>query len=172
MLLKEKNKLLRIFAIPALGLYLLVACTNQTQSETEKQRLDSLSRVQQRRHADSLKKQNPLLILPPDSTYTGEYIDKYPNGIIKFKGQFRFGERHGHWMSFFPNGDMWSEMHYDKGLREGPNKVMRENGHVFYAGFFKADKQDSIWDYYDEQGKIVKKVIYKQDRVVKEINLP
>src|SRR4051812_33311281 len=88
-------------------------------TEKEKHTRDSLEKTRQRASADSLRKKNPLLIVPPDSTYTGSYVDKYPSGITKFTGFFRFGLRHGQWMSFYPNGNPWSEMHYDKGLRQG-----------------------------------------------------
>src|SRR4051812_44564032 len=104
----------------SLFLLLSLACHNAAVQKEEEQltpaervRRDSLSRAEQRVWADSIKKTNPLLIVPPDSMYTGDYTDKYPSGITKFKGFFRFGERHGQWMSFYPNGLLWSEMHYD-----------------------------------------------------------
>ncbi len=159
----------RVYPLSLLVLLLSVACQQADQKSESVIVNDSLSKIRQKEFTDSVKKTNPLLILPPDSTYTGDYIDRYPSGIIKFRGQFRFGERHGHWLSFFPNGELWSEMHYDKGLRDGPNKVMRPNGTVLYTGFYKNDKQDSIWDYFDESGKLAKKVEYKNDRMVREL---
>ena len=113
------KKLLHIFTcfIYLLSLSNCVQQEEKTLTEEEKRVNDSLSKIQQKLRSDSLKQKNPLLILPPDSDYTGTYVDKYPNGITKFRGFFRFGERHGQWMSFYPNGLLWSEMHYDKGLR-------------------------------------------------------
>ena len=158
------------FLISAL-VFLLASCGSGDDSEKSVPLNDSLSKVRQRAHADSLKQKNPLLILPPDSDYTGDYIDKYPNGIIKFRGQYRFGERHGQWMSFYPNGEAWSEMHYDKGLREGPNLAYFENGKMRYQGFYKNDKQDSVWCYYDSIGNLAVRVLYKNDRMVKKLPL-
>jgi len=146
------------------ALFCMACNTNTAQKEekeltpAEKVYRDSVSRIAQKHVADSLKKANPLLILPPDSMYTGEYTDKYPNGIIKFKGFFRFGKRHGQWMSFYPTGLLWSEMHYDKGLREGPNMVYYEDEKPRYTGFYKNDVQDSIWRYYDSTGVMIKKI--------------
>ena len=140
-------------------------------STAEKLALDSISRAEQSKRADSLKKTNPLLIVPPDSNYTGDYIDKYPNGITKFRGNFRFGERHGHWMTFYPNGLSWSEMHYDKGLRHGANITYYETGKMRYSGFYKKDKKDSLWSYYDSLGVLVQKLIFKDDRFIKELPL-
>ncbi|MEO6303912.1 MAG: hypothetical protein ABIP51_12145, partial [Bacteroidia bacterium] len=74
------------------------ACKNTTETDTtetvaNKHITDSISKQQQKIVVDSLKKRNPLLIMPPDSIYTGDYIDKYNSGITKFKGFFRFGKK-------------------------------------------------------------------------------
>lgn len=164
---------LRIYILPFLLFYLgscTPATTEKELSPEEQAKLDSVSKLAQRRQADSLKKTNPLLIVPPDSTYSGEYTDKYANGIVKFKGYFRIGQRHGQWMSFYPNGVMWSEMHYDKGLRHGPNTTYFENGQVRYSGFYKDDVRDSIWCYFDSTGKLAQKVLFKNDKIIR--NLP
>ncbi|WP_317899261.1 toxin-antitoxin system YwqK family antitoxin [Aurantibacillus circumpalustris] len=154
-------------------LVFLVNCSSNSEeknlSPEERRVNDSLSRIEQRLKADSLRGTNPLLIVPPDSTYTGDYVDKYPNGITKFKGLFRFGERHGQWMSFYPTGVLWSEMHYDKGYRHGPNIAYFENGKTRYSGSYKNDLKDSIWTYYDTLGVIAHKMLFKNDRMVKEL---
>jgi hypothetical protein len=155
-----------------LAVIFITACVQSGEkelTEQEKHIADSISKVQQRAMADSLKKRNPLLILPPDSTYTGSYVDKYSTGITKFTGFFRFGQRHGQWLSFYPSGILWSEMHYDKGLREGPNMVYFENGKPRYTGFYKKDMQDSIWCYYDSSGNLAEKLVFKKDRVVQKM---
>jgi hypothetical protein len=165
--LKEKNKFTVL--APALLLLLLVACNNGGTGHDTGEVNDSISKANQRRAADSLKKTNPLLIVPPDSTYTGDYIDKYPSGIVKFRGQFRFGQRHGQWMSFYPNGEAWSELHYDKGLRNGPNITYYPGGQIRYSGYYKNDMQDSLCIYYDSLGKPAEKIIYKKDRIFKRL---
>ena len=181
MQLKEKIKktehldMKKILFILSL-VFILFSCENSSEKETSetdnKDRItDSISKQQQKIVVDSLKKKNPLLILPPDSNYTGEYVDKYGNGITKFKGNYRFGKRHGQWMSFYPSGLAWSEMHYDKGLRQGPNLTYFENGKLRYAGNYKNDARDSIWLYYDTLGKIAEKVVFKNDKVVKKLPL-
>ncbi len=153
---------------------LLNACTSEDKplTEAEQATADSLSKVRQRRSSDSLKKLNPLLILPPDSNYTGEYEDKYPDGIIKYKGFFRFGERHGQWIAFYANGLPWSEHNYDKGKKFGPNIVYYENGKIRYSGFYKNDKRDSTWKFYDTLGNVLKTLVYKEDKEIKVIDAP
>ena len=159
-----------IVIISSVLVLLLFSCKTETpKTEVNVQVVDSVSKQQQKIVVDSLKKKNPLLILPPDSNYTGEYVDKYDNGITKFKGNFRFGKRHGQWMSFYPTGLAWSEMHYDKGLREGPNLTYFETGKVRYAGYYRKDVRDSIWLYYDTLGNVAEKVLFKNDRIIKKL---
>src|SRR5689334_10461554 len=123
-----------LYLIPLFG---MLSCNSAQQKEEHTEINDSISKLMQRKYSDSLKQTNPLLIMPPDSTYTGDYIDKYPSGVVKFRGQFRFGKRHGAWLSFYPHGGPWSELHYDKGLREGANITYVENGNKLYEGFYK-----------------------------------
>ena len=155
--------------LPLLFLFFCSCSDNDKDAAVEKRRNDSLARVSARQRTDSLKRSNPLLILPPDSTYTGTYIDKYDNGITKFRGFFRFGERHGQWMSFYPNGIAWSELHYDKGRREGPNITYYPNGKLRYSGVYRNDMRDSIWNYYDSTGTLAERVLFRQDRIVKKL---
>ena len=162
--LNGKNKFFAAIAMLAIAF----GCgeSKQETSEQEKQRADSLLKARQRTKADSLKATNPLLIVPPDSSYTGTYIDRYPNGIVKFRGFFRQGKRHGQWMSFYPTGEAWSEMHYDKGLRHGPNITYFANGAKRYEGIYRLDQRDSTWTYFDSTGKAVKKVTFDRDVIV------
>ncbi len=164
--LNVKNSIVLVCSI-------FVACQTNSNKEkeinfTEKTRIDSVSKINQKRIVDSLKKLNPLLILPPDSEYTGNYEDNYTNGLTKFKGQYRFGKRHGMWLSFFDNGFKWSELEYDKGLRNGINTVYYNNGKIRYQGFYKNDLRDSIWTFYDSTGKTVNQLKYSKDIEVKK----
>ena len=106
---------------------------------------------------------NKYLIAPPDSDYTGDYVDKYPNGIVKFSGFYRFGQRHGQWMAFYENGNMWSECFYDKGKKQGASNVYYANGNPQYKGWFKNDLRDSLWLFFDTLGKQVDKRAFSKD---------
>jgi len=142
-----------------MGLLVCSAC--KFQSDKAKNALsDSLAR---KHHMDSLLNANPYLIIPKDSNYTGDYVKSYPNGVKQFKGFFRFGKRHGQWLSFYANGHLWSEMEYDKGLRHGKNAAYYENGNIRQSGFYKHDRRHSVWMFYDTSGKMVLQQICKND---------
>jgi antitoxin component YwqK of YwqJK toxin-antitoxin module len=86
---------------------------------------------------------------PPDSNYTGEFFLKYDNGLMKVKGYFRFGKRHGQWFYYYPNGFVWSEGLFENGKMNGPSKVYHENGKTYYEGVYKLDKAVGTWNFYD-----------------------
>jgi antitoxin component YwqK of YwqJK toxin-antitoxin module len=152
---KIKNSLTLITAI-----ILFANCNNSHNAEAEKAKLDSLKTDGSQNVTSAYSK---YLISPPDTDYTGDYIDKYPNGVIKFSGFFRFGERHGQWMAFYENGVKWSECFYDKGKKHGSTMVYHPNGKLFYSGWYKNDLKDSLWFYYDTIGKEVDKRAYRND---------
>lgn len=169
MQLKEKNKnLLLCLAVCTL---LLTSCSNSTKELTEEEKKEQaeLRKKRQRVVSDSMRKANPMLIIPPDSEYTGDYIDKYPSGIIKFKGFFRFGQRHGDWLSFYPTGIKWSELTFDNGIKSGKNVAYYQDGKIRYEGYYKNDIQDSLWTYYDSAGVVIESFILSQGRIVKKI---
>jgi antitoxin component YwqK of YwqJK toxin-antitoxin module len=145
---------------------ILVACKN---GETEKEnsaKQDSIKKAARIAQIEEAKKNNAYLIEPPDTNYSGDYVDKYENGNTKFKGFFRFGKRHGQWVAFYANGLMWSECYYNKGLRHGSNTVYFENGKPRYKGWFKNDLRDSVWVFYDQYGTEIQKITFKDDQEV------
>ena len=91
-------------------------------------------------------------LAPPDTDYTGEFFQKYESGVVKTKGYFRFGKRHGQWFYFYPTGLLWSEAFYDNGKMNGHSKVYYENGKAYYEGDYKQDVAIGLWRYYDSTG--------------------
>lgn len=141
-----------LVVLAGFGLFLVSCGSEQTENDT-KQKEDSLKAVTA---APKENTANSQFATPaPDVDYTGDYVDKYPNGIIRASGFFRFGQRHGQWMYFYENGIKWSECFYDKGKKHGETIVYFPNGQVHQKGWYKNDLRDSLWFYYDESGKEV-----------------
>jgi antitoxin component YwqK of YwqJK toxin-antitoxin module len=91
-------------------------------------------------------------LAPPDTDYSGEFFQKYETGVVKTKGYFRFGKRHGQWFYFYPTGLLWSQAFYDNGKMNGYSKVFYENGKMYYEGNYKQDVAIGLWRYYDTTG--------------------
>jgi hypothetical protein len=143
---------------------IVASCKSGEEKETVKQ--DSLQATNKVDTGAVQKEFNKYLIEPPDTNYTGDYLAKWENGNVKFKGVFRFGKRHGQWIAFYANGIMWSECFYDKGLRRGANNVYFESGKPRYKGWFKNDLRDSVWVFYDEHGIEARRVFFKDNEMV------
>lgn len=89
----------------------------------------------------------------------GEYVAKYPNGIIRMKGYYVDGKRNGQWTSFFENGNVQSEGFFKNGLRDGKANVYYENGKLYYEGAYENGKEIGTWTFFDTAGvKINEKV--------------
>lgn len=141
--------------------FMLFACNNQNKDAAGSEANKATETNASTNPAQS--EENSYIIQPPDTNYTGEYLDKYPNGNTKFRGYFRFGKRHGEWMAFYADGTLWSRCFYKEGLKHGLNHVNFENGKTRYEGYFKNDMRDSIWVFYDAYGMEQRRVAFKND---------
>ena len=90
----------------------------------------------------------------------GDYIAKYPSGIVKMRGFYINGKREGQWVSFLENGKIQSEGFFKAGLRDGKALVYFENGQVYYEGYYKEGKEVGKWIFYDQQGKKINEKDY------------
>ena len=94
----------------------------------------------------------------------GVFEERYENGIIKVKGNYAGGKRHGSWVSFFKNGKTWSEGLYVNGAREGMAVVWYENGQKYYEGKYEKGKEVGTWKFWDDKGALIKEVNYDKHK--------
>jgi antitoxin component YwqK of YwqJK toxin-antitoxin module len=140
--MKAKNLLIGFFTL----LVILASCQNAKEKKQNKDADSSMSAEE-----SAINKMIDEMA-PPDSTYSGEFFLKYDNGLMKAKGYFRFGKRHGQWYYYYPNGYLWSDGYFDKGKMDGPTKVYHENGKMYYEGAYKNDKAIGVWNFFDSTG--------------------
>jgi len=67
----------------------------------------------------------------------GEYLEFYPNGVLKSKGKYKGEKLHGDWEWF------------------------RKTGVIMRSGTFKNGEQTGTWITYDAKGKVYKKTLMK-----------
>ena len=154
----------QVFVI-AICLVVLYSCSSQPQSDKKENATDSTVA----KKIDAVKNDILLALEPPDSSYTGDHIVKYSNGVIKVKGYFRFGQKHSKWMFFHENGNLWSEAEYIRGVMNGEHKVYYQSGKLYYSGIEKNDKPVGKWVYNDTLGNPYTSIIYDSlGNVIKE----
>jgi antitoxin component YwqK of YwqJK toxin-antitoxin module len=96
--------------------------------------------------------------IPP--IMNGDYLVKYSNGVVKIRGEYKGGKRHGQWMLFFENGKMQSEGFYNMGVLDNRWITYRENGTIIYDGKYKNGNRIGIWKTFDETGKLTSETNY------------
>jgi len=82
----------------------------------------------------------------------------YENKQEYIGGGLKDGKRDGKWYAFFRDGSVQTEAFYVEGKEHGAYNVYRENGHPIFKGHFDHGICDGIWYYYDENGKVTKKI--------------
>lgn len=95
---------------------------------------------------------------------SGIFEERYDNGIIKVRGNYAGGKRHGSWVSFFNTGKTWSEGLYVNGVREGMATVWYENGQKYYEGKYAKGKETGIWKFWKEDGTLMKAIDYDKKK--------
>ena len=67
---------------------------------------------------------------------SGEYLEFYPNGVLKAKGKYKANKLHGYWEWF------------------------RKSGVIMRSGSFKNGEQVGTWITYDANGKVYKETVF------------
>ena len=140
-----------ILFIAAVTIFLISACNSNPKKEVAPLTAEDSANKEIKSQIDKIVDE----LAPPDTDYTGEFFQKYETGVVKTKGYFRFGKRHGQWFYFYPHGFIWSEALYDNGKMNGHSKVYYENGKLYYEGDYKQDVAVGVWKYYDTTGTAV-----------------
>jgi antitoxin component YwqK of YwqJK toxin-antitoxin module len=89
-----------------------------------------------------------------DSVPDGDYVARYPNGVIRMKGFYKNGKREGDWVAFFETGKVQSEGYFTAGMRDHHAVVYYETGKKMYEGEYKNGVQIGKWKYYKEDGSL------------------
>ena len=75
-------------------------------------------------------------------------LDNQPDSTM-VKGSKIDGKKNGEWISYFPNGNIQSICHFNKGVPNGPIIVYNEKGSTLYRGNFKNGDKVGEWIFYD-----------------------
>jgi antitoxin component YwqK of YwqJK toxin-antitoxin module len=99
----------------------------------------------------------------------GQIISYYENGQIKDESTILDGVRTGKYIYRYENGQAKKEEYFNVGLKEGKYFEWYKDGTKWVDGFFKADKQDSLWTWYDTTGIVKSIQLFKEGEFIKNI---
>ena len=84
----------------------------------------------------------------------------YPGKKVQMTGAYKNSKRDGYWVSYYENGNKWSEGYYRNGMNDGKRTTYFESGKVRYTGQYLNDRRIGKWQFYDEAGNLLKEVDY------------
>ena len=89
----------------------------------------------------------------------GESIYYYENGVISDSYNYENGKKEGLGKKFYKSGFLNMKCNYKDNLQHGSAQFYyNKSGRVLEArGMFNAGRKDSIWDFYDEKGVLIRK---------------
>ncbi|MCQ2286761.1 MAG: hypothetical protein MJZ76_07790 [Bacteroidales bacterium] len=98
----------------------------------------------------------------------GQYIDGqedgewfYRNGETTEKGAYYEGERVDTWKTWYGNGKLASEMHFEGGILDGKYRTFWPNGNEKVSGRYVGGERFGIWYQYTEDGSLYLTTEYK-----------
>ena len=74
------------------------------------------------------------------------------------------GNKEGVWKKFRENGQIWYEGWYKDGKWDNVHKGWYDNGQLQYEEFYKDGKQDGVQKWWYDNGQIKHKVCYKYEK--------
>ncbi|TYP96769.1 MORN repeat protein [Tenacibaculum adriaticum] len=78
----------------------------------------------------------------------------------------------GQFITYFKNGKPSHIEHYDlKGHKKGKTEGWFHNGNKNYEGIYDGNKKEGVWKYYHFTGGLASRVYYKNDSVLKVIEI-
>jgi antitoxin component YwqK of YwqJK toxin-antitoxin module len=101
---------------------------------------------------------------------------RFKSGDNTEEGTYLLGLRDGEWKAVYPNGKLRFKGEYRQGNPEGRHVIYYENGRIKEERYYKNGLRTKTWKKYNEEGDIILTVTYRDDVEVNingvSINLP
>ena len=96
-----------------------------------------------------------------DGERNGEW--KFSSGDNTEEGKYIIGLRDGTWKSYYPNGKLRFKGNYVQGNAEGSHYYYYENGRTKEERHYNSGIRDKTWKKYDEDGNLIMTIVYRND---------
>ena len=120
---------------------------------------------------DNLKEYGTVdydFIMQGDSYFTGECFTLFEESEqISEIRRYKDGLKHGKWVMFFSNGQVYYIGTAKNGTIEGPFEGYYDNGQMADRGEMKNGLKDGLWITYSRDGKLSNKTLYKDGDIVR-----
>ncbi len=79
----------------------------------------------------------------------GAWRDFYPNGQLRYEGQFKNDKCKGTFKYYDELGNLKATNEFDKSGEKALNKTYAENGRLIATGYYVGQKKEGEWKYFD-----------------------
>jgi antitoxin component YwqK of YwqJK toxin-antitoxin module len=91
----------------------------------------------------------------------------FEDGAILEESNWKNGKQDGVWKeNYYQSRKPKFIINYKDGLRDGETQFFYESGSIKGSGFYKKSHRDGSWTYYKEDGSLLRKVAYKEGKVI------
>ena len=91
----------------------------------------------------------------------GHWIKTDKDGSRIFEGEFVDGKETGTFNYYYPDGTLKIRNTYTIPGRYCKHEAYDNEGHLLATGYYDQKNRDSVWHFYNEQGKLVKQASYR-----------
>lgn len=87
----------------------------------------------------------------------------YENGQLKLSGSYKDDRKNGQWIYYYENGVISDESWFKDGELHGRSNTFYKNGKQRSSGFYRNGQRVREWGYFDEDGRLIKKIKFSDD---------
>ncbi len=103
---------------------------------------------------------------PTSSWATRSQTTYYESGKLESVSSWDAnGNGHGDWMTYYSDGVLWSQRHFDHGVYNGPWRVNHPNGLPSYRGVYSNGRKNGPFVKYDSAGAVVLYCVYADNEL-------
>lgn len=92
----------------------------------------------------------------------GLWIEKYPNGVVKYEIQFKDGHPAGTYRRYYENGKPMAKMFFDNTGVRCAAILYNEQGERKAMGYFYNHQKDSLWQFFYNDSIVISEINYKK----------
>ena len=118
-----------------------------------KERIEDMSKLELR--------DGKIYVIGENKPYTGTFTEKYENGNLGKKKNYKNGLRHGKQETYYRNGQLALLNTYKNGQLDGLHKSYYENSNLKTEATYKNGKDDGLTRIYYENGQLWRELKYK-----------
>ncbi len=91
----------------------------------------------------------------------GLWVEKYPNGMVKYEIFFKDNHPAGIYRKYYENGQLKAKMFFDDNGEYASAILYDENGNKVAMGYYHNHKKDSLWQYFAPGNIVIAEEHYK-----------